>query len=92
MLGPNILRVRWLNCIALTQILTCIFSHIRREGKAVADALAKNCLNLPSLHSQWWPDPPLFILPFVTKRQYRFTFFSDCHHVICTTVQASPSL
>jgi len=69
---PWMLRVRWLNCIALTQTFTCNFSHIHREGNAVADALAKNGLNLPSLHSQWWLDPPHFILPLLQRDSIDF--------------------
>jgi ribonuclease HI len=66
-LVPWPLRVRWKNCLALVVNLNYNFYHIHREGNSVADALAKNGHNLPSLRSQWWEEPPLFILPLLHR-------------------------
>jgi len=64
---PWTLRTRWLNCLTLVKSFSCTFTHIHREGNTVADALAKNGLGLPSLHSQWWTDPPFFVLPLLQR-------------------------
>jgi len=59
---PWTLRIRWHNCLALAGNMSYICSHMHRKGNTVVDALAKNGHSLPSLHSQWWSEPPLFIL------------------------------
>jgi ribonuclease HI len=64
---PWRLHVRWLNYLASISNFSCNCSHIHREGNSVADALARNGHSLPSLHSQWWQHPPLFILPLLYR-------------------------
>jgi len=43
-------------------LLNIICSHIPREGNQVAYTLAKNGHGFPNFTSQWWNDPPLFLV------------------------------
>jgi len=59
---PWRLKTRWQNCMVLVRKLGGICTHIHREGNLVADALAQNGQSLALSTSQWWSEPPHFLL------------------------------
>jgi len=60
--------------MVLTKRLSCICSHIHREGNQVVNALAKNGQGLAPFTSQWWGQTPSFILPFLVRDKSRQPF------------------
>ena len=65
---PWSLSTRWNNFKALVRNMSFIFTHIYREGNMDADALAKNGQALTNYGSQWWDEPPLFVLPLLQRK------------------------
>jgi len=47
--------------------LTCICTHIHREGNQVANALALHGQSLTPFASQWCDSPPRFIFPLLAR-------------------------
>jgi len=71
---PWRMRVRWNNCKQMANQLGYKCSHAFREGNMVADALAKNGQRLALCTSQWWKDPPQFILSLLSREQLGLPF------------------
>jgi len=64
---PWHMKARWYNCLKFCNNITSSCVHVFREGNQVADALAKNGQSLAMFSSQWWPTPPPFLLPFLSR-------------------------
>jgi ribonuclease HI len=70
------LRNRWRNVMHMISQMTCVITHIYREGNQVVDLLANHGLNLNSL--VFWNDPPLFINDSYFRNKFGFPSFRLC--------------
>lgn len=68
------LTVVWLESEQLATQLGYKCSHAFLEGNMVADALTKNGQGLALCTSQWWNDPPQFILSLLNREQIGLPF------------------
>jgi len=64
---PWCVRTRWNNCLTKARNITCICTHIHREGNQVANAFATHGQSLSPFASQWWDFPPSFILSLLAR-------------------------
>jgi ribonuclease HI len=70
------LRNRWRNVMHMISQMTCVITHIYREGNQVVYLLANHGLNLNSL--VFWNDPPLFINDSYFRNKFGFPSFRLC--------------
>jgi hypothetical protein len=71
---PWQMRARWFNCMFFCKSITCTCEQVFREGNFVVDALAKNGQGLAMFSSQWWPFPPMFLLPLLDRDRLGLSF------------------
>jgi ribonuclease HI len=64
---PWQMRARWHNCMTYCSRICCTCVHTLREGNMVADALARNGQGLSMYSTQWWPSPPSFLQPLLSR-------------------------
>jgi ribonuclease HI len=73
---PWSLRTRWKNMKTMLRKVTCIVTHICREGNQVADALANHGLSLLGFYT--WSDPPDLVKDFLLRNKNGLPNFRYC--------------
>jgi ribonuclease HI len=73
---PWSLRTRWKNMKTMLRKVTCIVTHICREGNHVADALANHGLSLLGFYT--WSDPPDLVKDFLLRNKNGLPNFRYC--------------
>jgi ribonuclease HI len=72
-----LLRNRWVNMLDMLSQMTCIVTHVYREGNVVADLLAKFGLNAPSYTS--WHSAPDFLTAALVGNKLGLPSFRICN-------------